>query len=205
MRSQRGTLGRDTGGGGDNERIKRYVAKYTINPAIAHGVSPPRRQRRSPASSRIWSSGSPLSSACKPEIVIKGGHIAWAQMGDPNASIPTPQLVHMRPQFGAIGKAASDGSFAFVSQAAEDAGAADRWGLSKETAAVRGCRNIGKAGHEAQRCAPGGRASTPRPTAWSPTGLELSLRAGGGAAAGAEVLPVLIDAGAKLRCLNGQP
>lgn len=144
MKSQRGFLGGDSEAAGDNERIKRYVAKYTINPAIAHGVGHivGSVEVGKLADLVLWK---PAFFGTKPEIVLKGGHIAWAQMGDPNASIPTPQLVHMRPQFGAMGKAVGDTSLAFVSQAAVAAGAADRCGLAKKTEAVRGCRNIGKA------------------------------------------------------------
>ncbi|BAM03535.1 urease subunit alpha [Phycisphaera mikurensis] len=144
MRDQRGVLGGDREGRGDNERIKRYVAKYTINPAIAHGIGHVvgSVEVGKLADLVLWK---PAFFGVKPELVIKGGHIASAQMGDPNASIPTPQPVHTRPMFAAMGKAVAGTSLAFVSQSAVDAGAADRCGLAKKTEAVRGCRSIGKA------------------------------------------------------------
>jgi len=86
----------------------------------------------------------PAFFGAKPELVLKGGFIAWAQMGDPNASIPTPQPVSMRPMFGAFGRAAGASSFAFVSRAAAEAGVGARLGLTKQVAAVRGCRGLGK-------------------------------------------------------------
>ncbi len=140
MKDQRGYLGSDADGG-DNERIKRYVAKYTINPAIAHGFSHMvgSVEAGKLADLVLWK---PAYFGAKPELVIKGGHIAWAQMGDPNASIPTPQLVSMRPMFGANNPAHS---VAFVSGAAADAGVGERYGLGKQVEAVRGCRGIGKA------------------------------------------------------------
>ena len=144
MKDQRGHLGGDSTEGGDNDRIKRYVAKYTINPAIAHGMSHliGSIEVGKLADMVLWK---PAMFGAKPEIIIKGGRIAWAQMGDPNASIPTPQAVYMRPQFGAIGKAVATTSVSFVSQAAESAGIRDAYGLSKPTEPVRRCRGIGKA------------------------------------------------------------
>lgn len=145
MKDQRGTFASDiSGGGGDNDRIKRYVAKYTINPAIAHGMSHlvGSIEVGKLADLVLWK---PAFFGAKPEIVIKGGHIAWAQMGDPNASIPTPQAVYMRPQFGAQPGAVGMTSFSFVSQAAQDADVRGSYGLSKQTAAVKKCRGIGKA------------------------------------------------------------
>ena len=117
MKDQRGYLGSDADGA-DNERIKRYVAKYTINPAIAHGFSHMvgSIEVGKLADLVLWK---PAYFGAKPEIVIKGGHIAWAQMGDPNASIPTPQLVSMRPMFGANNPAHS---VTFVSGAAAAGG-----------------------------------------------------------------------------------
>jgi len=140
MKDQRGYLGADAEGS-DNQRIKRYVAKYTINPAIAHGFSHVigSIEVGKLADLVLWK---PAYFGSKPEIVIKGGHIAWAQMGDPNASIPTPQLVSMRPMFGANNPAHS---VVFVSGAAADAGVGERCGLGKQVEAVRGCRGIGKA------------------------------------------------------------
>jgi len=143
MKIQRGALPEDEGSGHDNTRIKRYVAKYTINPAIAHGMS-----------HLIGSVGvgkladlvlwKPSMFGAKPEMIIKGGTIAWAQMGDPNASIPTPQPVVMRPMFGALGKAVGGTSIAFVSAAAAKADVGAKYGLSKAVEAVKGTRGIGK-------------------------------------------------------------
>ena len=141
MRAQRGRLEGDADN--DNLRIKRYVAKYTINPAIAHGMShligtvEPGKL----ADLVLWK---PSFFGAKPEIVLKGGTIAWAQMGDPNASIPTPQPVVMRPQFGSFGKAIGNTSIAFVSQAAVDAGIKSKYGLEKAVEAVKNTRNLGK-------------------------------------------------------------
>jgi len=149
MKQQLGSLDEDSGseshsdGGDDNFRVKRYIAKYTINPAITHGMS------------RVVGSIEPgkLADLClwkpgmfgaKPEMVIKGGTIAWAQMGDPNASIPTPQPVSMRPMFGAMGKAAAGTSVAFVSSEAAGVGVGDTYGLSKEVVGVVGCRGLSK-------------------------------------------------------------
>ena len=116
MKKQRGTL---TGEKGDNDnvRVKRYIAKYTINPAIAHGVSKHigSVEKGKLADLVLWS---PAFFGVKPEIIIKGGSIVAAQMGDPNASIPTPQPVHYRPMFGAFGKALTASSLVFVSKAA---------------------------------------------------------------------------------------
>src|SRR5581483_7605714 len=104
------------GGLDDNARIKRYVAKYTINPAIAHGVSEHvgSLEVGKLADVVLWR---PAFFGIKPELVLKGGFIAWAQMGDANASIPTPQPVRMRPMFAALGRAAASCSLAFVSAA----------------------------------------------------------------------------------------
>jgi urease subunit alpha len=141
MKQQRGALAGDAGD--DNLRIRRYVAKYTINPAIAHGIA---EQVGSVEVGKLadlvlWH---PAWFGAKPAIVVKGGLIAWAQMGDANASIPTPQPVRMRPMFGALGRAAAAGSLAFVSRAAADDGIAARYGLAREVVAVRGCRGLGK-------------------------------------------------------------
>lgn len=142
MKDQRGWLPGDTDD--DNNRIKRYVAKYTINPAIAHGMSHliGSVEVGKLADLVLWK---PAFFGAKPEIIIKGGHIAWAQMGDPNASIPTPQAVYMRPMFGSLGKAVGHNAISFVSQAAAAASVGDRYGLSKRVEPVRNCRNIGKA------------------------------------------------------------
>ncbi|MBE2193126.1 MAG: urease subunit alpha [Anaerolinea sp.] len=142
MKVQRGALPEDTARN-DNARVKRYVAKYTINPAITHGmgdqigsVEPGKL-----ADLVLWK---PAMFGVKPEIVVKGGFIAWSVMGDANASIPTPQPVTYRPMFGAYGKAAGATSLAFVSQAAVDAGIGAQIGLYKTPVAVKNCRAIGK-------------------------------------------------------------
>ena len=142
MKGQRGALPGE-GGGNDNLRIRRYVAKYTINPAIAHGMAHliGSIEVGKLADLVLWR---PAFFGAKPELVIKGGFIAWAQMGDPNASIPTPQPVSMRPMFGAFGRATGVTSVAFVSQAALSSRTVERYGLSKRVEAVRGCRGLGK-------------------------------------------------------------
>lgn len=141
MKDQRGELAGDSGD--DNNRIKRYVAKYTINPAIAHGMSHiiGSVEVGKLADLVLWK---PAFFGAKPEIIIKGGHIAWAQMGDPNASIPTPQAVYMRPMFGSMGKAVGHNAISFVSQAAVDASVGEQYGLSKRVEPVKRCRDIGK-------------------------------------------------------------
>jgi urease subunit alpha len=141
MRVQRGRLAGDVDD--DNLRIRRYVAKYTINPAITHGVS---RDVGSVEVGKLadlvlWK---PAFFGVKPELVLKGGFIAWAQMGDANASIPTPEPVRMRPMFGGFGHAAAKTSFAFVSKAAHEAGVGAAYGLVKPTLAVTGCRGLSK-------------------------------------------------------------
>ncbi|CAL0304708.1 unnamed protein product [Lupinus luteus] len=142
MKSQRGPLQPD-GSDSDNFRIKRYVAKYTINPAIANGFS---RYVGSVTVGKLadlvlWK---PSFFGAKPEMVIKGGEVAWANMGDPNASIPTPEPVIMRPMFGAFGKAGSANSIAFVSKAALDNGVKASYGLNKRVEAVENVRKITK-------------------------------------------------------------
>jgi urease subunit alpha len=142
MKAQRGRLPGQTGEN-DNFRIKRYISKYTINPAITHGVSHciGSVETGKCADLVLWR---PAFFGIKPEIVIKGGLIAWSQMGDPNASIPTPQPVFMRPMFGAFGSAPGPISFAFVSRLCAEEGVAARYGLNKRIEAVRNCRNLGK-------------------------------------------------------------
>jgi urease subunit alpha len=142
MKSQRGKLEQDNSRH-DNFRVKRYVAKYTINPAIAHGISHTvgSIEVGKWADIVVWK---PAFFGVKPSLVLKGGSIALAAMGDPNASIPTPQPVHYRPQFGALGGALAKGSLTFVSSAAQAAGVAQRYGLHKTTVAVQGCRRIKK-------------------------------------------------------------
>jgi urease len=144
MKAQRGELPEDKGKGNDNERIKRYIAKYTINPAVAHGMSHMvgSLEVGKLADIVVWD---PSYFGAKPDIVIKGGMIAYAQMGDPNASIPTPQPVMMRPMFGAMGpKATGATSVVFVSQLSIDRGTVASYGLEKKACAVKKCRGIGK-------------------------------------------------------------
>jgi len=142
MKQQRGPLPED-GPDHDNLRIKRYVAKYTINPAIAHGMSHllGTLEPGKLADLILWK---PSMFGAKPEVIVKGGTIAWAQMGDPNASIPTPQPVVMRPMWGAQGKAVGQTSIAFVSGAAAAAGVKETYGLSKAVEPVKNTRNLGK-------------------------------------------------------------
>jgi urease subunit alpha len=138
MKRQRGRM-KDEQGENDNFRAKRYVAKYTINPAVAHGVS--RHigsvQEGKLADLVLWS---PAFFGVKPECIIKGGMIAAAPMGDPNASIPTPQPVHYRPMFGAYGRAVTSTSLTFVSKAALDDGLAGKLGIAKRLVAVENTR-----------------------------------------------------------------
>src|SRR5689334_1045220 len=124
-------------------RIRRYLAKYTINPAIAHGIAHivGSIEVGKLADLVLWH---PAFFGAKPELVLKGGVIAWAQMGDANASIPTPEPVRMRPMFAALGRAVGGASIAFVSRASMEAGVAARYGLTKRLEPVRGCRGLGK-------------------------------------------------------------
>ncbi|MCL4105273.1 UNVERIFIED_CONTAM: hypothetical protein GTU68_055404 [Idotea baltica] len=143
MKTQRGRLSEETGEN-DNLRVRRYIAKYTINPAIAHGMSahigsiePGKR-----ADLVLWN---PAFFGVKPEMVLQGGTIACAQMGDPNASIPTPQPVYTRPMFGAFGRTLERSTVTFVSEAAQADGIGAALGLAKSTLPVKGTRGIGKA------------------------------------------------------------
>ena len=124
-------------------RVKRYVAKYTINPAIAHGMSTEigSIEVGKRADLVLWNTA---FFGVKPEMVLVGGTIAVAQMGDPNASIPTPQSVYTRPMYGSFGGFVGRGSVMFVSQAAHADGIGASLGLSKDTVAVKGTRTIGK-------------------------------------------------------------
>ena len=142
MKRQRGRL-KEEKGENDNARVKRYVAKYTINPAITHGVSKHigSVEAGKLADLVLWS---PAFFGVKPDLVIKGGSIAAAPMGDPNASIPTPQPVHYRPMFGAFGKALTASSLVFVSQAALDRNIGEKLGVEKQLVAVEHTRNIAK-------------------------------------------------------------
>jgi urease subunit alpha len=142
MKAQRGLLPGDSERH-DNARIQRYLAKYTINPAIAHGISHEvgSIEVGKWADLVIWK---PAFFGIKPALILKGGFIAMAAMGDPNASIPTPQPVHYRPMFGAYGGALAKGSLTFVSQAGLAAGIGERFGLHKTLSAVKNIRNVGK-------------------------------------------------------------
>jgi urease subunit alpha len=139
MKVQRGALPEDAGNGNDNFRAKRYVAKYTINPAVAHGIS---KHIGSIAVGKLADLVlfDPAFFGIKPSMVIKGGTIAAVPMGDPNASIPTPQPVHYRPMFGTFGKAMTATSLTFVSQAFVANGGAKALGLAKECVAVGNVR-----------------------------------------------------------------
>ena len=142
MKKQRGKLSEEVGEN-DNLRARRYIAKYTINPAIAHGIShevgsvePGKR-----ADLVLWN---PAFFGVKPEMVLLGGTVAVAQMGDPNASIPTPQPVYTRSMFGAYGRALTESSVSFVSGAAQNYGIRSKLGLAKQTVPVKNTRKIGK-------------------------------------------------------------
>jgi urease subunit alpha len=151
MKQQRGTLAPDTQPEGlpgqatrhDNFRVRRYIAKYTINPALANGIAHEvgSVEVGKWADLVLWK---PAFFGVKPSLVVKGGFIASAAMGDPNASIPTPQPVHYRPMFGSFGGALAGGSLSFMSRAAVDAGLGERLGLRKTVAAVRGNRSLKK-------------------------------------------------------------
>ncbi len=142
MKKQRGRLPEETGEN-DNFRVRRYIAKYTINPAIAHGLSHEigSIEEGKRADLVLWN---PAFFGVKPEMVLLGGTIACAQMGDPNASIPTPQPVYSRPMFGAYGRSVENSAITFVSQAAHADGIGDTLGLAKQTLAVQNTREIGK-------------------------------------------------------------
>ncbi|MBT5154043.1 MAG: urease subunit alpha, partial [Gammaproteobacteria bacterium] len=141
MKVQRGALGEDTTA--DNFRARRYIAKYTINPAIAHGISHEvgSVEAGKLADLVLWK---PAFFGIKPAMIIKGGMIAAAPMGDPNASIPTPQPVHYRPMFGASGRAREDTCVTFVSQAFMETEIAAQLRLSKRMLPVEGCRQVTK-------------------------------------------------------------
>ncbi|HEY4650440.1 MAG TPA: urease subunit alpha [Pontibacter sp.] len=143
MKKQRGALPEDEGKNNDNFRVKRYLAKYTINPAISHGISQyvGSIEPGKLADLVIWK---PMLFGAKPEMIIKGGMIIGAKMGDPNASIPTPQPVIYRKMFGAHGKALHRTCATFVSQAAIDKGIVEEYGLQKMILPVSNCRNISK-------------------------------------------------------------
>ena len=143
MKKQFGPLPEDEGTGNDNFRIKRYISKVTINPAIAHGI-----QRYigsievgKMADLVMWR---PDMFGAKPEMIIKGGFVSYSKMGDPNASIPTPQPILWRPMFGSFGKANTECSAFFVSKVSLEKGIVQSYGLGKKLLPAKGCRNIGK-------------------------------------------------------------
>jgi urease subunit alpha len=142
MKQQRGRLEGEQGAN-DNLRVRRYIAKYTINPAIVHGIADHIGSitvgKR--ADLVLWS---PAFFGAKPEMVLMGGCIVMAQMGDSNASIPTPQPMHSRPMFGAFGGSLTRNAVTFVSRGAQDDGLRDRLGLVKETLPVQGTRGLAK-------------------------------------------------------------
>ncbi len=142
MKVQRGRLPEETGDN-DNFRVKRYIAKYTINPALAHGIADyvGSIEVGKFADLVLWK---PMFFGVKPDLVLKCGSIAAAAMGDPNASIPTPQPVHYRPMFAGYGRSLQQSRISFVSGAAHDAGIADRLGLASTVLPVRGIRSVGK-------------------------------------------------------------
>ena len=143
MKVQQGRLSEEKGDN-DNFRVKRYIAKYTINPSICHGLSNHigSIEVGKRADLVLWA---PAFFGVKPEMVLLGGSIAVAQMGDPNASIPTPQPVYTRPMFASFGRAVEQSAVCFVSQAAQDNNVAATLGLAKETRAVENTRSISKA------------------------------------------------------------
>ena len=143
MKEQRGPLPQDSSRN-DNFRVKRFVAKYTINPAITHGIAAHvgSIEPGKLADLVLWK---PAFFGVKPEIVVKGGFIAWSVMGDANASIPTPQPVLYRPMFGSFGGATQETAITFVSKAAVEAHLSHHLGIEKATVAVENCRRIGKA------------------------------------------------------------
>jgi len=143
MKVQRGSLAEETGDN-DNMRVRRYIAKYTINPAIAHGISAHvgSIEVGKRADLCLWDTA---FFGVKPEMILMGGTIVAAQMGDPNASIPTPQPVYTRPMFGAYGRSVENSAVTFVSAAAQDAGIRESLGLAKQTLPVVNTRGIGKA------------------------------------------------------------
>ncbi|WP_313516366.1 urease subunit alpha [Pseudomonas sp.] len=142
MKKQRGALPED-GAGNDNFRVKRYIAKYTINPAITHGISHEvgSIEVGKWADLILWR---PAFFGVKPTLILKGGVIAASLMGDANASIPTPQPVHYRPMFGSYGGSLHASSLTFISQAAADAGVPQQLGLQKKIGVVKGCRSVQK-------------------------------------------------------------
>ena len=200
MKLQRGALKGDPKAH-DNARVKRYIAKYTINPAIAHGVSHVvgSIEEGKLADLVLWR---PAFFGVKPSLILKGGMIAAAAMGDPNASIPTPQPVHYRPMFGAFGKALRT-SVTFVSQASLKSPALLRLGLQRPLEAVKNTREHRQEGHGAQSLAAEDRGG-PRNLRGARRRRAARVRAGQGAAHGAEVFSVLmIEIKARLKVARG--
>ncbi len=142
MKEQRGTLAGDSARH-DNARVKRYIAKLAINPALAHGIA----HEVGSVEAGKWADlvlWRPAYLGVKPSLILKGGYVAAAAMGDPNASIPTPQPVHYRPMFASFGGAIAQTSLTFLSQAAQANGLAEQLGLKRRTVAVSGCRSVKK-------------------------------------------------------------
>jgi urease subunit alpha len=189
MKVQRGSLPEDPSHH-DNFRAKRYIAKLTINPALTHGIAGEvgSVEVGKWADLVLWK---PAFFAVKPSMILKGGSIAWAQMGDPNASIPTPQPVHGRPMFGAFGGANARSSLTFVSRRAFDDDVAGRYGLAKTIVPIGGGARSQEGRHDPQRlhAAHHGRPRDLRRRRRRP---DAAVRAGEGAADGAAVLPVLM-------------
>ncbi len=142
MKKQRGALSEEKGDN-DNFRVRRYIAKYSINPALTHGIADyvGSVEVGKLADLVLWK---PMFFGVKPDLVLKSGTIAAAAMGDPNASIPTPQPVHYRPMFGSFGKSLTESSISFVSQAAMDGGIHEALALEKQVLAVNGTRSVKK-------------------------------------------------------------
>ncbi|HYO21783.1 MAG TPA: urease subunit alpha [Flavisolibacter sp.] len=143
MKKQRGALTEDEGKGNDNFRVKRYVSKFTINPALAHGISEyvGSLEKGKLADIVLWK---PAFFGVKPEMIIKGGMVTGSKMGDPNASIPTPQPVIYRHMFGAYGKALFATCISFVSQASLEKNIVQQYGLQKQILPVKNCRTVSK-------------------------------------------------------------
>ncbi len=143
MKKQRGALPGETGDN-DNLRVRRYISKYTINPAITHGISDyvGSIEVGKLADLVLWN---PMFFGVKPDVVLKSGTIAAAAMGDPNGSIPTPQPVHYRPMFGAFGKSLTASSVTFISKAGAESNIGREFGLSRPLLTVSNCRSVKKA------------------------------------------------------------
>ena len=153
MKDERGALPEDEGTGNDNFRVKRYIAKYTINPALTHGIADyvGSVETGKCADLVLWK---PAFFGAKPDMIIKGGMILASKMGDANASIPTTQPVLYQPMFAAHGKAKFESCLTFVSKAALEAGVKDAYGLEKTVVPVSGCRAISKKDMVYNDCTP---------------------------------------------------